>query len=204
MIAIGVKKVGEDRTVRHTERDHRRTRGLQRLGRAAPGTPPTGETRRPAGKRRHPWHPRVVSRIRQTSPGPRCCTPGELTLRLPFRRPMCPDDVVGRLAADAVPGVEEWRDGAYRRTLRLPHGHGIVELTPPRRDDAHVGCRLSLPDFRDLAFAISRCRRLLDLDADPVAVGEHLSTDPMLAPRSRTPRGADGRPGRARPARGPG
>ena len=66
-----------------------------------------------------------------------------------------------------MPGVEEWRDGAYRRTLRLPHGHGIVALRP---GPDHVSCQLALTDLRDLASAISRCRRLLDLDADPVAV----------------------------------
>ena len=47
-----------------------------------------------------------------------------LALRLPFRAPLFPDNLFGHLAATAVPGVEEWRDGAYRRTLRLPHGHG--------------------------------------------------------------------------------
>jgi AraC family transcriptional regulator of adaptative response / DNA-3-methyladenine glycosylase II len=51
-------------------------------------------------------------------------TTGVLSLRLPFRAPLCPDNLFGHLAATAVPGVEEWRDGAYRRTLRLPHGHG--------------------------------------------------------------------------------
>lgn len=42
---------------------------------------------------------------------------GTLTLRLPFRQPLCPDNLFGHLAATAVPGVEEVRDGAYRRTL---------------------------------------------------------------------------------------
>ncbi|MFF4933143.1 DNA-3-methyladenine glycosylase family protein, partial [Streptomyces griseofuscus] len=79
----------------------------------------------------------------------------------------------------AVPGVEEWRDGAYRRTLRLPYGHGIAALAP--RPD-HIACRLTLSDLRDLAVAISRCRRMLDLDADPVAVDDRLRTDPLLAP----------------------
>jgi AraC family transcriptional regulator, regulatory protein of adaptative response / DNA-3-methyladenine glycosylase II len=75
--------------------------------------------------------------------------------------------------------VEEWRDGAYRRTLRLPHAPGIVALTP---GPEHIGCRLALGDLRDLTVAISRCRRLLDLDADPVAVDDRLRTDPALAP----------------------
>jgi AraC family transcriptional regulator, regulatory protein of adaptative response / DNA-3-methyladenine glycosylase II len=102
-----------------------------------------------------------------------------LSLRLPFRAPLAPDSLFGHLAATAVPGVEEWRDGAYRRTLRLPHGNGIVSLRP--RPD-HVGCQLFLADLRDLASAISRCRRLLDLDADPVAVTDLLSSDSVLAP----------------------
>ncbi|GGL81171.1 DNA-3-methyladenine glycosylase [Streptomyces fumigatiscleroticus] len=106
-------------------------------------------------------------------------TPGTLSLRLPFRAPLNPDNLFGHLAATAVPGVEEWRDGAYRRTLRLPYGHGIASLAP--RPD-HIVCRLALSDLRDLTVAISRCRRLLDLDADPVAVDDQLRTDPVLAP----------------------
>ncbi|MFB7109054.1 AlkA N-terminal domain-containing protein [Streptomyces sp. NPDC056190] len=106
-------------------------------------------------------------------------TPGALSLRLPFRAPLNPDNLFGHLAATAVPGVEEWRDGAYRRTLRLPYGHGIATLTP--KPD-HIACRLTLGDLRDLPVAISRCRRMLDLDADPVAIDDQLRTDPFLAP----------------------
>jgi len=120
--------------------------------------------------------------------------PGALRLRLPFRRPLCPDNLFGHLAATAVPGVEEWRDGAYRRTLRLPHGTGVVALSPREH---HIDCHLRLGDLRDLAVAISRCQRLLDLDADPVAVDEQLSRDRHLAaliaagPGRRVPRTVD-------------
>jgi AraC family transcriptional regulator, regulatory protein of adaptative response / DNA-3-methyladenine glycosylase II len=107
---------------------------------------------------------------------------GALSLRLPFRAPLQPDNLFGHLAATAVPGVEEWRDGAYRRTLRLPHGHGIAALRP---QPDHVSCQLRLTDLRDLASAISRCRRLLDLDADPVAVADLLTADDALAPLVR-------------------
>jgi AraC family transcriptional regulator of adaptative response / DNA-3-methyladenine glycosylase II len=102
-----------------------------------------------------------------------------LSLRLPFRAPLCPDSLFGHLAATAIPGVEEWRDGAYRRTMRLPHGHGVVTLRPL---PDHIGCQLALTDLRDLSIAISRCRRLLDLDADPIAVDDLLRGDPWLAP----------------------
>ena len=119
---------------------------------------------------------------------------GSLSLRLPFRAPLQPDNLFGHLAATAVPGVEEWREGAYRRTLRLPHGHGIVALRP---EPDHIGCQLNLADLRDLASAISRCRRLLDLDADPQAVTDLLSSDEALeplvrkAPGRRVPRTVD-------------
>ena len=118
-------------------------------------------------------------RTRAPKKGATASTPGVLTLRLPFRAPLNPDNLFGHLAATAVPGVEEWRDGAYRRTLRLPYGHGIVTLTP---NPDHIACRLTLGDLRDLTVAISRCRRLLDLDADPVAIDDQLRTDPVLAP----------------------
>jgi AraC family transcriptional regulator, regulatory protein of adaptative response / DNA-3-methyladenine glycosylase II len=119
---------------------------------------------------------------------------GTLSLRLPFRKPFCPDNLFGHLAATAVPGVEEWRAGAYRRTVRLPHGYAVVALRPT---DDHVACQISLTDQRDLASAISRCRWMLDLDADPVAVDAVLSQDPPMAtlverkPGRRVPRTVD-------------
>ncbi|MET9364771.1 AlkA N-terminal domain-containing protein [Streptomyces sp. NPDC006632] len=115
----------------------------------------------------------------RATPGIAGQTPGAITLRLPFRAPLTPDNLFGHLAATGVPGVEEWRDGAFRRTLSLPYGHGIAELTP---QPEHIGCVLHLTDLRDLTIAISRCRWMLDLDADPVAVDDRLRTDPLLAP----------------------
>ncbi len=131
------------------------------------------------------------SRVRHGAAG----ASGSLDLRLPYRRPLWPDSLFGHLVATSVPGVEEWRDGAYRRTLRLPYGTGIVALRPA---DGYVACRLTLADPRDLAPAVSRCRRLLDLDADPVAVDEVLGADDLLAPwvakapGRRVPRTVDG------------
>jgi AraC family transcriptional regulator of adaptative response / DNA-3-methyladenine glycosylase II len=119
---------------------------------------------------------------------------GVLSLRLPVRTPFAYEGVFGHLAATAVPGCEEVRDGAYRRTLRLSSGNGVVTLTPA---PDHVRCLLVLDDFRDLATATARCRRLLDLDADPEAVVEALSADPDLgpvvskAPGQRIPRTVD-------------
>jgi AraC family transcriptional regulator of adaptative response / DNA-3-methyladenine glycosylase II len=119
---------------------------------------------------------------------------GALSLRLPLRTPFAYEGLFGHLAASAVPGVEEVRNGSYRRTLRLANGNGIVSLTP---QPDHVQCEIMLDDFRDLAAAIARCRRLLDLDADPEAVVDALSADPDLgvlvakAPGQRIPRTVD-------------
>jgi AraC family transcriptional regulator, regulatory protein of adaptative response / DNA-3-methyladenine glycosylase II len=127
--------------------------------------------------------------------GPPVPAPGQtLALRLPFRAPLCVDNLFGHLAATAVPGVEELRDGAYRRTLRLPHGVGLVALRP---EEDCIWASLSLADLRDLTSAVSRCRRLLDLDADPVATDGRLCEDPALArlvrsaPGRRVPRTVD-------------
>jgi AraC family transcriptional regulator of adaptative response / DNA-3-methyladenine glycosylase II len=120
---------------------------------------------------------------------------GSIDVRLPYRRPFDAAAVFGFLARRAVAGVEEVVDGVYRRTLRLPYAHGVVEL---RDAGGHVACRLRLGDLRDLAAAVQRCRRLLDLDADPFAVAEVLGDDVTLGvlvrerPGRRVPGTVDG------------
>ncbi|MEO9152473.1 MAG: AlkA N-terminal domain-containing protein [Lapillicoccus sp.] len=100
-------------------------------------------------------------------------------VRLPFRPPLHPDSLFGHLAATGVPGVEEWRDGAFRRSIRTPHGYAVAALSPA---PDHIVCRLRLTDPRDLDDAVARCRWLLDLDVDPGAVDSALADDPLLAP----------------------
>ncbi|WP_143168537.1 AlkA N-terminal domain-containing protein [Amycolatopsis australiensis] len=102
-----------------------------------------------------------------------------LSLRLPFRPPFDAAGLLRYFAAHAVAGVEDLTSESYARTLRLPHGTGVVRLTP---QPDHVRCELSLADLRDLGSAVSRVRRLLDLDADPSAVTRVLGADPALAP----------------------
>ncbi len=103
-------------------------------------------------------------------------------MRLPFTSPLHPDNLFGHLVATAVPGVEEWRDGTYRRSLRLPGGPGVIALAP--RED-HIACELWLHDPADADVAIARARFLLDLDADPLAIDAALAADPDLAPLVR-------------------
>jgi AraC family transcriptional regulator of adaptative response / DNA-3-methyladenine glycosylase II len=103
------------------------------------------------------------------------------TIRLDFEPPLYPDNLFGHLVATAVPGVEEWRDGWYRRTVR---GVGIVALAP--RDD-HIALRV----HGDARAAVPLCRFLLDLDADPATIDAHLETVPLHARGMRVPRTAD-------------
>jgi AraC family transcriptional regulator of adaptative response / DNA-3-methyladenine glycosylase II len=109
-----------------------------------------------------------------------------VTLRLRHRAPFDAAGLLAFLGARAAPGVEAWDpagDRTYRRVLALPHGPGVVLLAPGASD--HVHCELRLSDLRDLAAAVQRCRRLLDLDADPIAIDEALASDPLLAPLVR-------------------
>lgn len=102
-----------------------------------------------------------------------------LTLRLGLRSPYDATGVLGYLRPRAIPGVEEVRDGAYRRTVATPRGPAVLELRP---GPDHVRLRLSGGDTRQLATVVARARRLLDLDADPAAVADALASDPVLAP----------------------
>jgi AraC family transcriptional regulator of adaptative response / DNA-3-methyladenine glycosylase II len=111
--------------------------------------------------------------------------PGLVTVTLAVRAPFDADGLLsflGDRVVDGIESIDEAPDGRqrYSRTMRLPHGHASVTLTP---DADHVTCELELSDLRDLASAVERCRRLLDLDADPVAIDDHLAADSLLRPR---------------------
>jgi AraC family transcriptional regulator of adaptative response / DNA-3-methyladenine glycosylase II len=114
---------------------------------------------------------RTGNRRRTPSPA------GAVSLLLAHRKPYAAAAMFEFLALRTVPGVEAMVNGAYRRSLRLPHGDGVVELSP---EDNGIRAFLTLNDLRDLSTAVSRCRRLLDLDADPQAVDDYLSEDPIL------------------------
>ena len=111
--------------------------------------------------------------------------PGLIRLRLAYRAPIDGERMLGYLGARAIPGVEEVREGRYRRTIMLPNGPGILSLAHfggLGSTTGYVDCELQLEDLRDLTAAVQRCRRLLDLDADPEAVTGYLSADPVLGP----------------------
>lgn len=104
--------------------------------------------------------------------------PGAVRLRLAYRPPLDLPALFSYLATRAIPGLEDATSDCYRRSLTLPHGLGLVTLRPA---GTYVSCELHLEDLKDLAAAVRRCRHLLDLDADPRDIADHLTRDPRLA-----------------------
>lgn len=121
--------------------------------------------------------------LRRSRRSGRSSPAGVIVLRLPYRAPFDAGPALAFFGARAVPGVESFDGNVYRRSLRLPHSSGTVELE--QRAD-HVSCTLRLADVRDLAAAVQRCRRMLDLDADPAAIDESLRRDRVLRPLVRS------------------
>src|SRR5450756_2114566 len=122
---------------------------------------------------------------------------GSLCLRLPFRPPIDLPRMFGFLAARAVPGVEAATATEYSAAIGLPHGPGVARLRVVP-GESWVECSLVLADLRDVTAAVQRCRRLLDLDADPIAISGYLASDPLIGPLAgkypgrRSPGAVDG------------
>ena len=97
----------------------------------------------------------------------------DLTCRLPLHAP----SLLAFFAARAVPGVEEVDGTLYRRSVRLPHGPGVLALELSGR---RPGWRLERGDPRDAGEAALLCAALLDAGADPGAIDAALGADPLL------------------------
>lgn len=105
---------------------------------------------------------------------------GAVELLLPFRPPLDFEGILGFLAPRCVPGLEEVRDGTFRRTVR----EGFVEVR--RLDERRLSLRLPLalaPRAFDL---VARAQRLFDLRADPLPIAKHLGGDAGLRPLLRS------------------
>ncbi|WP_302893409.1 DNA-3-methyladenine glycosylase 2 family protein [Actinomadura luzonensis] len=121
---------------------------------------------------------------------PDASDPALLRLRLHRREPFDADAVFAFLAARAIPGLERADRDSYERAVP----GGTITLTPR---PGHVALDVAVTDTRQLARVVARCRRLLDLDADPDAISEALgrtSLGPLVAARPglRVPGAFDG------------
>ncbi|MEO8025295.1 MAG: AlkA N-terminal domain-containing protein [Bryobacteraceae bacterium] len=107
-------------------------------------------------------------------------TPGTYRFRLTYRPPYAWDALLGFLAARAIPGVEQVRDGEYSRTFVLDAKPGRLAVTPSGGDG--VMLRVEYPDASQLFRIVERVRRMFDLGADPAAIAQQLEGDAMLRP----------------------
>lgn len=121
-----------------------------------------------------------------------------IQVQLPFRPPLDVQTLWAWLRTHSVPGIEEVDGTTYRRSLRLPGGPAVVEIEAPDSGDTQMSARFLLSSLADLQQAIQRCRRLLDLDADPLVIGTDLAHDAGLRrlvekrPGIRAPGDVDG------------
>ncbi len=105
---------------------------------------------------------------------------GAVTVKLGYRPPYDWDAILSFLRARAIPGVEAVSSGRYARTIGIDGEHGVLVVELAERNCLKATVRF--PDLRNLPAIIARVRRVFDLASDPVAIGAHLSQDPVLAP----------------------
>src|SRR5262249_34625647 len=102
------------------------------------------------------------------------------SFRLPYRAPYDWDAILSFLALRAIPGVESIDEARYARTALIDGQPGAVFVRPGRGPFLNVTAHFAKPVPR--AAIAARVQRLFDLDADPAAIGAHLSRDRRLAP----------------------
>ena len=100
-------------------------------------------------------------------------------ITLCHRRPYDWPAIRDFLAARAIPGIETVTEDAYARTILVAGRPGSIAVSPGR--DGLVAIAEDVAQAEHPAVA-ARLRRLFDSDADPSAIGAHLSRDPHLAP----------------------
>ena len=120
----------------------------------------------------------------------------ELTLQLSYRPPLDWGGILSFLSARCITGVECVLGQRYARTIGIGEQQGVMVVEPGRGDSLQLRLRLSRLD--PLPTIIARVRRQFDLGADPLAIGQQLGADPIMAalvaarPGLRTPGAWDG------------
>lgn len=103
-----------------------------------------------------------------------------VTLQLSYRPPYDWEGMLAFLAGRAIAGVESISGGRYARAIEAGGARGFVVVEPGAGNTLRAS--ISLARLDAMPAVIARLRRLFDLAADPVQIGEHLAEDPALAP----------------------
>jgi len=104
---------------------------------------------------------------------------GGLELRLPYRRPFDWASLIAFLKPRAIPGVEFVTEDSYQRTIEVGGVPGILTVRPDGARSRLV-VHLQGGSYEGLAQTVERVRRIFDLNADPIQIASHLSSDPRL------------------------
>jgi AraC family transcriptional regulator of adaptative response / DNA-3-methyladenine glycosylase II len=99
--------------------------------------------------------------------------------RLSYRPPYDWPQVIGFLAARATPGVETVAADRYQRTIAIGETAGTIAIAPAAEGSALM-LDVRIGDPRALLTIVERVRRMFDLGADPLLIGQQLSDDALL------------------------
>lgn len=141
-------------------------------------------------RRQFALSPSALRRQRRSGPP----AEGRLVLRLGVRPPFDAGALFAYLAARAIPGLETASAGGLRRVLP----GGAIATLGAGAGALRLELALANGELAAVGAAVARCRRLGDLDADPVAVDGVLGVDPVLGasvrrhPGLRVPGTVDG------------
>jgi DNA-3-methyladenine glycosylase II len=115
-----------------------------------------------------------VESTRRTAPGER-----PLTVLLPYSLPFDWEAVLAVFRAHQLPHLETVDDVAYERIITTKHGTGWFRV---EHDAERHSIRLSVwnGSEKELATSAEGVRRMFDLDADPVAIGQAMKANQRL------------------------
>lgn len=120
-----------------------------------------------------------------------------LELSLAYRPPYDWESILAFHSAHAIPGLERTRDGCFERVFSLNGAISALAVHPPQDKSGRMKISVWTQDPRSLFEIVRRVRWMFDLDADPVAAANALSTCRQLKnlcesrPGLRLPRGWD-------------
>src|SRR3546814_11535315 len=100
--------------------------------------------------------------------------------------------MLGFLRGRALPGVEHVGDDSYARVIAGDGAGappGWLRVSPWPGGEHALKLELHAPLASRLLDIVGRLRRMFDLDADPRAIADALSSDPRLKPPLRQPTG---------------
>jgi AraC family transcriptional regulator, regulatory protein of adaptative response / DNA-3-methyladenine glycosylase II len=112
-------------------------------------------------------------------------TTSALVLMLPFAPPYDWDAMLGALAVRVNTDLEAIENGTWRRQVVLDGASGTVEIGMADTPQGALRASIRFPAVASLPAIVRRIRRVFDLSADPIVIGEQLADDPLLAPLVR-------------------